>query len=358
MIDPLVQAAQAAPAEPASRPAHVVLGVNNFCNLRCVMCDVGTGNGETNFGGNLTGASARSMPIDLFRRIVDDMADFCPDARLGLAFTEPLAWRPLGEALAYASAIGLYTTVTTNGLVLPRRAGELAGGRCRELFVSLDGPEAVHDRIRRHPGSYARAVEGIKAVSALEGAPDISVFCTITEWNVGTLKDFLLGMSSLPLKQVGLMHNNFVTGAQAEAHNLIHGADFTATASNVFDSDPGRIDLDRLASELGEIGASTFPMKVRIQPNLAALDDLITYYHRPEVFIGRRCNDVHRIMMIDSDGEAIPVHGRCYRYPIANIHDTSLQDIWGHEKIAALRTALDQAGGLLPACSRCCGGFG
>ena len=109
-------------------PAHVVLGVNNFCNLRCVMCDVGTGNGETNFGGNLTGASARSMPIDLFRRIVDDMADFCPDARLGLAFTEPLAWRPLGDALAYASAIGLYTTVTTNGLVLPRRAGELAGG--------------------------------------------------------------------------------------------------------------------------------------------------------------------------------------------------------------------------------------
>jgi hypothetical protein len=28
-----------------SGPTNIVLGVNNFCNLRYVMCDVGTGDG-------------------------------------------------------------------------------------------------------------------------------------------------------------------------------------------------------------------------------------------------------------------------------------------------------------------------
>src|ERR1700679_3782855 len=106
-------------------PAHIVLGVNNFCNLHCRMCDVGTGNDETNFGANLVGAKTRSMPLELFRQIADEVAATWPRAHLGFVYTEPLAWQPLGEALAYASQRGLYTSVTTNGLLLPRRAQEI-----------------------------------------------------------------------------------------------------------------------------------------------------------------------------------------------------------------------------------------
>src|ERR1700744_3864740 len=80
-------------------PRHIVLGVNNFCNLRCVMCDVGTGHSATNFGGNLMGAHTRSMPMTLFRRIAQETAEFYPAAKLGFAFTEPLAWAPLAEAV-------------------------------------------------------------------------------------------------------------------------------------------------------------------------------------------------------------------------------------------------------------------
>src|SRR5580698_3763599 len=146
-------------------PTHVILGVNNFCNLRCVMCDVGTGNSETNFGANLVGSKTRSMSIDLFRHIADEVAAFCPSAHLGFAFTEPLAWQPIGEALALARERGLGSSVTTNGLLLMRRLDDLAHGQCRDLAVSLDGPEAVHNSIRRHPGSYARAVAGIEALA-------------------------------------------------------------------------------------------------------------------------------------------------------------------------------------------------
>jgi hypothetical protein len=342
----------------AARPRHVILGVNNFCNLRCVMCDVGTGHAESNFGANLMGSQTRSMPWDLFRLIADDIAQFCPQARLGFAFTEPLAWSPLGDALAYASGLGLHATVTTNGLLLPRRAEELVAGGCRELFVSLDGPPAVHDRIRRRAGSFARAIEGISAVARLGDAPEIAVFCTISEYNVGHLAAFVAAMRDLPLKQVGLMHNNFVTPAQAEAHNARYGALYPATPSNTFESDPAAIDIARLSAELAEIAAADWPFELTIQPDLTGAADLETNYRRPAHFVGRRCHDAFRMLMIDADGEAIPVHGRCYRFPIANVRDVGLARLWTHPKTTALRATLDAAGGLLPACSRCCGGFG
>ena len=346
------------PGRLAFGPTHVVLGVNNFCNLHCVMCDVGTGNSETNFGANLVGARARSMPIELFRHIADAMVAFCPDAQLGFAFTEPLAWRPIGEALTLARARGLQSSVTTNGLMLLRHIDDLAHGQCRSLYVSLDGPEAVHDRIRRHPGSYARAVAGIEALAARPGAPDISVYCTITELNVGALRPFLQEMSRLPLQRVGLLHNNFVTEGQAEAHNALHGGLLHATASNVFLTDPGRIDLDGLAEELQEIERTAWPFPVLIQPGLTSREALETYYRRPETPIGRACRDASRILMIDADGEAIPVHGRCFRFPIGNVREQSLASLWNHARLAELRRSLRRAGGLLPACSRCCSGFG
>ncbi|HEX4320916.1 MAG TPA: radical SAM protein [Acidobacteriaceae bacterium] len=339
-------------------PTVIVFGVNNFCNLHCIMCDVGTGNWETNFGGNLVGAKTKSMPLELFQHCADQIADTYPDARIAFAFTEPLAWKPLGEALAYAHERGIYASVTTNGLLLPRRAKELVDARIKELAVSLDGPGPIHDAIRRHNGSYASAIEGIKAVLAMADPPAVSVFCTITEKNIGALGEFLDGLRGLRLKRVGFIHNNFITAAQAEHHNLIFDGLFRTTASNVFLVDPTKIDIERLSVELTEIMATDYPFPVSVQPSLTAEEDLEIYYRQPEHFIGRRCNDAHRILMIDTDGEAIPAHGRCFRFPIANIRNTSLKEIWNHGNLAELRRTLHEAGGLLPACSRCCGGFG
>ena len=346
------------PGHLAFGPTQILLGVNNFCNLRCVMCDVGAGDDQTNFGANLVGAKTRSMPIDLFRHIADEVAAFCPGAHLGFAFTEPLAWRPIGEALAIARERRLQSAVTTNGLLLMRHVDDLAHGRCRDLAVSLDGPEAVHDRIRRHTGSYARAVAGIEALATKPGPPDVAVYCTITELNVGSLRPFLREMSRLPLKRVGLLHNNFITAEQAEGHNALYGGSLHATTSNVSLTDPRKIDVELLAEELQEIERTAYPFPVVIQPHRTSVAALETYYRRPEVPVGRACHDASRMLMIDSDGEAIPVHGRCFRFPIGNIRERSLASIWNNRSLAELRRALRRAGGLLPACSRCCSGFG
>ena len=339
-------------------PHHIVLGVNNFCNLRCRMCDVGTGNSETNFGANLTGAKARSMPWEIFQRVADDAHKNWPKAHLGFVYTEPLAWPLIGKALHYAKRLGQWTSITTNGLLLTRWAKEISDAHCGAVLVSLDGPEAIHDRIRRKEGSFSRAIEGIEALAALPNPPTIGVYCTISEYNTGALVEFLESIRSLPIQEVGILHNNFVTAAQAESHNGQFGGELRATCSNIFETDPARIDLEQLSEELIAISAtSSYKFKVRISPNLISRTDLSVYYRQPEVSFGRACRDAFNTLMVDSDGEIIPVHGRCYRFPIANIRDGGLSQTWNHKKISRLRKLLSEQGGLLPACTRCCSAF-
>jgi MoaA/NifB/PqqE/SkfB family radical SAM enzyme len=88
---------------------------------------------------------------------------------------EPLLWPGLFEAMDAASAMGYRTVyLNTNGTVLTREAaGRLAGhgGLC--LSVSLEGPEALHDRFRGE-GAHRRAVSGIE--NALQAGLDLVVF--------------------------------------------------------------------------------------------------------------------------------------------------------------------------------------
>ena len=46
--------------------------------------------------------------------------------------------------------------------------------------------------------------------------------------------------------------------------------------------------------------------------------------------MGRTCRDAVNSLMVDPDGEIIPVHGRCYRFSIANVRDGGLRHAWNH----------------------------
>ncbi len=334
-------------------PQWLVLGVNNICNLHCKMCDVGTQTLDTNFAVNLVGTHPIQMPMELFEQIVDQAAKYYPSVKLGYAFTEPLVYKHLEESLSYANDAGLFTSVTTNALNLRQKADALVRGGLNELFISLDGPEAIHNEIRGHKSSYQRAIEGIEALRSQSDIP-ISIFCVITEWNIGSLKQFVDELKRFPLQQVGFLHANYITPEIAEAHNLRFGTQYHATPSNVEEVSFGAYDLKALSEELESIRRENYPFKVSITPPVSDLSSLETYYHQPQVKVGKSCFDAFNNIMIKSDGSVIPAHGRCYQLTIGNIYNESLKEIWNSDKIRQLRIDLNKNGGLLPACTRCC----
>ena len=82
------------------------------------------------------------------------------------------------------------------------------------------------------------------------------------------------------------------------------------------------------------------------------------FYLRPEQLFGKRCNDAFSTIMIKSDGSVIPAHGRCFNLTVGNMYENDLKTIWNSAALGRFRSELNKAGGLLPACSRCCSAFG
>ncbi len=338
-------------------PEWLVLGVNNVCNLHCKMCDVGIGDGATNFSTNLIGTRPLNMPDELIDKVMQDAAKYYPDVKIGFAFTEPLVFPGLISALKKADSLALYTSITTNALTLRQKAEELVDAGLNDLCISLDGLQDTHNKIRGNEKSFQKAVEGIEALLKLDNAPDISVFCVITEWNIGELKAFCDYFSRFPLKQIGFMHLNFTHQEVADKHNERFGELYPATHSNVAEINIDAMDLLKMNEEIQEIKTASYNFPIVFSPELNSLKDIEVFYHRPEVMIGKSCNDVYRNIMIKSDGNVIPAHGRCYNLQLGNIYHESLKDVWHSKVLSRFRKDLNKAGGLMPACSRCCSAF-
>jgi MoaA/NifB/PqqE/SkfB family radical SAM enzyme len=338
-------------------PKWLVLGVNNSCNLHCKMCDVGVNYTQSNFYENLMGSKPVHMPMELFQKIADQAATYFPGVRLGYAFTEPLIYTHLEESLRYAQSKKLRTSLTTNGLGLKKWASVLTTAGLSELNLSLDGPRDLHNYIRGNVHSFSKAMEGVEALVSMNSAIRINVFCVITEWNVGRLVEFLDTMNAFPFAMVGLMHYNFTPQHIADRHNEVFGTLYSATASNTTDAKPEALDVSSLWNEIREIKSRRWNFPVKFSPELPTQEALVRYYAAPDLFMGKRCLDVFSNIMIKSNGDVIPAHGRCYNVTVGNLYQENLQAIWNSSTLTRLRTTLTREGGLLPACSRCCSSF-
>lgn len=338
-------------------PKWIVLGVNNVCNLHCKMCDVGTKTLETNFAQNLVGTHPLNMPLDLLKKTIDQMALYYPKSKLGYAFTEPLVYPYLQESLEYAKSKNIKTTITTNALTLKQNAAKLVTGGLSELFISLDGPQEIHNTIRGHEKSFQKAVEGIEEILKINPKQSISIFCVITEWNIGFLQEFATYFKEFPLQQIGFMHTNFTPQSVADTHNLIWKTKYEATASNVEAINIDNYNLDLLWEEIKEIKKEKFNFPISFSPEIESRDKLDEFYLRPEKKIGKICNDVFSNIMIKSDGSVIPAHGRCYNLTLGNMYSETLKEIWSSNVLNNFRADLINNGGQLPACSRCCSAF-
>ena len=108
---------------------------------------------------------------------------------------------------------------------------------------------------------------------------------------------------------------------------------------------------------LSEVSAANLRKAHATHPVAAIQSEYSPWTRNPEIAVGRQCIDAFRSIMIDPDGDIIPVHGRCFRFPVVNVHREGLEGAWNHERLSQLRRTLAKSGGLLPACTRCCSGF-
>jgi MoaA/NifB/PqqE/SkfB family radical SAM enzyme len=350
-------------------PKWLILGVNNVCNLRCRMCDIGLGDDSTVFWANLIGDDPRNMSLELLLEVLHQARGFHPRPKIGLAFTEPLIHPRIVDFVKAIVGAGFFASITSNGTTLPRHAEALIDAGLHELNLSVDGPAEVHNRIRGGRESFQKLYRGVEALHEARGrrgvpGPRLTFSFTVTDQNQRHILEFVKAIEPLRPDRIVISQQNFISDEMAAAHNARYHGDLAVVRSNLGEIDPASFDTAGLFDELERVRAYArsrgpgFPALVLV-PDVTSIRTLDTFYREPRTFVsGRRCTDPWELMMVRTDGTVIPAHGRCFNFTVGRIDETPLPSIWNSDRFMGLRRTLLEAGGTLPACSRCCGVIG
>ena len=133
-------------------PRYVVWELTLACNLQCEHCGSAAGKKRDD-----------ELTLDEMYRVCDELAELGTE-RVTLLGGEPLIhphWEAIGKRI---TENGFGANVITNGWTLDREdvCDALVGAGLTIVGISLDGLEENHDKIRRRPGSFRRALRGME----------------------------------------------------------------------------------------------------------------------------------------------------------------------------------------------------
>ncbi len=148
------------------------------CNAQCGFCAIWR---------DRSVSRSRETPPDAVCRNLKDVRGL--GVRI-IDFTggEPLLFEGLPHVLGCAKSLGMWTTVTTNGIRYVERARELAG-KTDILQFSLHGPDrSTHDAVTVTP-SFDHVMEGLDSARTLGERP--SLIHTVTDENIGAVPEII-----------------------------------------------------------------------------------------------------------------------------------------------------------------------
>lgn len=152
----------------------LALSVHSACNCRCVMCDIWKANSDK-----------REISSDDLSRHVDAIRALRVQ-RVMLTGGEPLLHRNLWALCTELQSLKIRITLVTTGLLIDRHAAEIAS--CIDtVVISLDGPQEVHDAIRRVRGGFDRIALGVMALHAEPPTPRLIARCVVQRDNAAAL---------------------------------------------------------------------------------------------------------------------------------------------------------------------------
>jgi Fe-coproporphyrin III synthase len=299
----------------------LVLEPHSRCNCRCLMCDIW----------KIT--EAQEITAEDLGRHIADME------RLGVewvVFTggEPLMHSNLFSLAAMLRPRGIRTTLLTSGLLLERHAAHIMEA-IDDVIVSLDGPRAIHDEIRRVPGAFDLLARGVRA---LPGYP-VAARCTVQARNAAHLRATVEAARTLGLRSISFL-----------------SADLTSAAFNR----PLAWPADRLSTVVPQLQTlereiecliAEYPSDGFILETPAKLRRIAAHFRAHqglEPHCSPRCNAPWVSAVVEPNGDVRP----CFFHPpIGNVCGMSLAEVINGPQALHFRETLDVATD--PTCRKC-----
>jgi Fe-coproporphyrin III synthase len=182
---------------PASAAAQItslpilILNVHSRCNCRCVMCDIWK---------RETSDELHTQDLQRHRASLQNLGV----RQVVLTGGEPLLHSDLAALCNFFREQNIRLTLLTTGLLLYKRAEEVAN-LFDEIILSLDGPQEIHDSIRRVNGAYNLIHKGVAAVRHLNPAIPITCRTTFQKANHRHLRETVDAARALGLDSISFL---------------------------------------------------------------------------------------------------------------------------------------------------------
>jgi len=157
-----------------SLPFSITFILTHRCNFRCAYCDIPDAAGDEMSAGEFASAIDELVEVGL--------------ARASFSGGEALLRPDAIDIIAHARRRGLSTSLNSNAWLAGDKLDELAQV-LDMLVLSLDGPPAVHDLVRRRPGSYARVI-AVADAARRRGLP-IATITVVSSANLHVVDEVL-----------------------------------------------------------------------------------------------------------------------------------------------------------------------
>jgi Fe-coproporphyrin III synthase len=232
----------------------------------------------------------------------------------------------------------------TAGLLLESHAESIAA-TIDDVIVSLDGPPAVHDHIRRVPHAFERITAGVAALRKIRPDMQVGARCTVQKVNHLSLREVIQSAKEIGLNSISFLAADLTSEAfnRPQGWTPEHQDRVALNAEEVEDLDA---EIERLIGERSSDLDSGF-----VAESASKLRRIVLHFR---AYLGQtqdvapRCNAPWVSAVIEASGEVRP----CFFHPsLGNIHNHTLREIVNGPEALKFRANLDVATN--PICRRC-----
>jgi radical SAM protein with 4Fe4S-binding SPASM domain len=348
---------------------QVSIRITDLCNLRCHTCGQWGDHGFLH-GKNLADLKRKEVSPERYQEILEDLVAHGHKPLLYLWGGEPMLYEGTLPIIERAAALGLPTSIATNGTRVAAKAQALAQAPLFLLQISIDGHTAeLHNRARPGAGGVDNFADINKALAAIRQArkatgrnlPLIASLTTISRENFRHLADLYdTFRDRVDLFVFYLSWWIDEPGAQAHDEDFGRRFGFRPRCPWGWLGDWKPDDYGELNRQLNLVMERSRPWSappVVLIPNILGEENLCTYYtDHQERFGYNQCVSIYQVVEINSNGDVSPCRDY-HDYVVGNIKDHTLTELWNSERYQAFRRSLATEG-LMPVCSRCCGLMG
>ncbi len=240
--------------------------------------------------------------------------------------------------------LGIQVTLLTAGTLLSREA-ELLASVVDDVIVSLDGPAAVHNRIRRIPRAFELLMNGVQDLRRFRPELVVRARCTVQRENHASLRATVQAAKDLGLNSISFL----AVDAVSDAFNHPQGWTEPSADSVILDGQ----QIETLEKEVEDL-IHEYASDLRSSFVVETPEKLRRIVRQFRVYLGQaqpvapRCNAPWVSAVVSAEGDVRP----CFFHPaFGNIRSHSLEEIVNSPQALKFRAELNVAEN--PICQRC-----